>query len=60
MFRRNKTRAPEVKEPEKPRTFCDVCGAVAEEGFRRCERHVGVVFNRDAVRGEYETRGGTS
>jgi hypothetical protein len=52
MWKR-KTRAAK-SEPE-PTTFCDVCGARAVEGHR-CERHVGAVFNRDVVRGEYETR----
>jgi hypothetical protein len=41
-----------------PAMPCEVCGAPSTSTIRRCGRHVGAVFNRDAVRGEYETREG--
>lgn len=46
---------PITKTPT--REFCDICGEIAVSDFRRCERHIGVVFESHAITDAPETRG---
>lgn len=60
MFRswKRALKLPTVETPIEYVEMCDICGDVSRKGFRRCARHVGVVFNKPT--GENETRGGAA
>jgi hypothetical protein len=57
MFKRKK-RAPEREsEVATPAEICDICGSIALDGFHRCKRHLGVVFDSKAITDAPEKRG---
>jgi len=52
-----RARSKEHPVMQNPAEICDICGGLSLDGFRRCERHLGIVFDSHAVTDAPETRG---